>query len=127
MKSDISYCDATKLAELIRTREVSPVEVVQAHLDRIEAVNPKLNAIVTVADDALEAARAAEAALMAGDELGPLHGVPITAKDSIDTAGGLTQRGSPIFKGRIPETDAASAPRFKSPGPSLLAQTTLPY
>jgi aspartyl-tRNA(Asn)/glutamyl-tRNA(Gln) amidotransferase subunit A len=126
MTSDIIYSDATKLAELIRTREVSPVEVVQAHLDRIEAVNPKLNAIVTVADDALAAARVAEAALMAGDELGPLHGVPITAKDSIDTAGVLTQRGSPIFKGRILETDAVSVARLKSAGAILLAKTNLP-
>jgi len=65
MSFDIIYSAATKLAELIRTREVSPVEVVQAHLDRIEAINPKLNAIVTVADGALEAARAAEAAVLA--------------------------------------------------------------
>src|ERR1700732_2545633 len=92
MNSEIIYYDATKLAELIRNREISPVEVVQAHLDRIEAINPKLNAIVTVADGALEAARAAEAAVLAGDEFGPLHGVPITAKDSIDTAGVLTQK-----------------------------------
>ena len=126
MSFDIIYSDATKLAELIRTREVSPVEVVQAHLDRIEAVNPKLNAIVTVADGALEAARAAEAAVLAGDELGPLHGVPITAKDSIDTVGVLTQRGSPIFKGRIPETDATSVARLKSAGAILLAKTNLP-
>ena len=126
MSFDIIYPAATKLAELIRTREVSPVEVVQAHLDRIEAINPKLNAIVTVADGALEAARAAEAAVLAGDELGPLHGVPITAKDSIDTAGVLTQRGSPIFKGRIPETDATSVARLKSAGAILLAKTNLP-
>src|SRR6202048_3480660 len=126
MSFDIIYSDATKLAELIRTREVSPVEVVQAHLDRIEAVNPKLNAIVTVADGALEAARAAEAAVLAGDELGPLHGVPITAKDSIDTVGVLTQRGSPIFRGRIPETDAISVARLKSAGAILLAKTNLP-
>src|ERR1700736_1483478 len=126
MSFDIIYSAATKLAELIRTREVSPVEVVQAHLDRIEAVSLKLNAIVTVADGALEAARAAEAAVLAGDELGPLHGVPITAKDSIDTAGVLTQRGSPIFKGRIPETDATSVARLKSAGAILLAKTNLP-
>jgi aspartyl-tRNA(Asn)/glutamyl-tRNA(Gln) amidotransferase subunit A len=113
MNSDIIYYDAIKLAELIRTREVSPVEVVQAHLDRIEAINPKLNAIVTIADDALEAAKAAEAAVLVGKELGPLHGVPITAKDSIDTAGVLTQRGSPIFKGRVPKTDATSVARLK--------------
>ena len=126
MNSEIIYYDATKLAELIRTRELSPVEVVQAHLDRIEAVNPKLNAIVTVADDALEAAKAAEAAVMAGDELGPLHGVPITVKDSIDTAGVLTQRGSPIFRGRIPTTDAVSVARMKRAGAILLAKTNLP-
>src|ERR1700730_14122136 len=126
MSFDIIYSAATKLAELIRTREVSPVEVVQAHLDRIEAVNPKLNAIVTVADGALEAARAAEAAVLAGDELGPLHGVPFTAKDSIDTARVLTQRGSPIFRGRMPETDATSVARLKSAGAILLAKTNLP-
>ena len=126
MASDIIYSEATRLAELIRTREVSPVEVVQAHLDRIEAINPKLNAIVTVAGDALVAARAAEAAVLAGDELGPLHGVPFTAKDSIDTAGVMTQRGSPIFKGRIPETDATSVARLKSAGAILLAKTNLP-
>jgi aspartyl-tRNA(Asn)/glutamyl-tRNA(Gln) amidotransferase subunit A len=126
LSSSIIYFDATKLAELIRTREVSPVEVVQAHLDRIEAVNPKLNAIVTVADNALKAAKAAESAVLVRAELCPLHGVPFTAKDSIDTAGVLTQRGSPIFKGRIPETDATSVARFKNAGAILLAKTNLP-
>src|SRR5882757_4729262 len=81
MTKEIIFSDATKLAELIRTKEVSPVEVVQAHLDRIAAVNPKINAIVTLADGALNAAKAAEAAVLAGDELGPLHGVPFTVKD----------------------------------------------
>ena len=126
MSSDIIYFDANKLAELIRTREVSPVEIVQAHLDRIGAANPKLNAIVTVADGALEAAKAAEEAVVAGEELVPLHGVPFTVKDSIDTAGVLTQRGSPIFKGRIPDTDATSVARLKSAGGILLAKTNLP-
>src|ERR1700729_249260 len=74
MSTDRIYSDATKLAELIRTREVSPVEVMKAHLDRIEAVNPKVNAIVTIAEDALKSAREAEAAVQRGDELGPLHG-----------------------------------------------------
>ena len=97
MSTELIYSDATKLAELIRTREISPVEVMQAHLDRIEAVNPKLNAIVTLADGALKSAKEAEAAVLRGDELGPLHGVPFTVKDSIDTAKVLTQRGSPIF------------------------------
>jgi aspartyl-tRNA(Asn)/glutamyl-tRNA(Gln) amidotransferase subunit A len=120
------YSDATKLAELIRTKEVSPVEVVQTHLDRIAAVNPKINAIVTLADGALKAAKAAEAAVLAGDELGPLHGVPFTVKDSIDTADVATQRGSPIFKGRVPDADATSVARMKRAGGILLAKTNLP-
>ena len=126
MTKEIIYSDATKLAELIRTREVSPVEVVQAHLDRIAAVKPKNNAIVTLADGALGAAKAAEAAVLAGDELGPLHGVPFTVKDSIDTADVATQRGSPIFKGRVPDVDATSVARMKKAGGILLAKTNLP-
>ncbi|MFC0577084.1 amidase [Paraburkholderia solisilvae] len=120
------YQDATGLAELIRKREISPVEVMQAHLDRIEAVNPKVNAIVTVADDALKAAKTAEAAVLQGHELGPLHGVPFTVKDSIDTAGVPTQRGSLVFKGRIPDADATSVARIKKAGGILLAKTNLP-
>jgi aspartyl-tRNA(Asn)/glutamyl-tRNA(Gln) amidotransferase subunit A len=122
----IFYSDATRLAELIRSREISPVEVMQAHLDRIEAVNPMINAIVTVADDALNAATAAEAAVLSGEDLGPLHGVPFTVKDSIDTAGVLTQRGSPIFRGRRPDADATSVARMKRAGGILLAKTNLP-
>ncbi|MCJ2073254.1 amidase [Methylobacterium sp. J-030] len=126
MTIDIVFSDATRLAELIRTRQVSPVEVVQAHLDRIEAVDPKVNAIVTVAEGALAAAKEAEAAVMAGRDLGPLHGVPFTVKDSIDTAGVMTQRGSPIFRGRTPDTDATSVARLKKAGGILLAKTNLP-
>jgi len=122
----IYYQDASSLAELIRNREVSPVEVVKAHLARIEALNPEVNAIVTVAGNALEAAKAAEAAVRRGDELGPLHGVPFTAKDSIDTANLLTQRGSPIFKGRFPQSDATSVARMKKAGGILLGKTNLP-
>src|SRR4051794_23022454 len=126
MSNDLIRLDATRLAEMIRSREVSPVEVVQAHLDRIEAVNPKINAVVTVAGDALDAAKAAEAAVLAGEQLGPLHGVPFTAKDSIDTAGVMTQRGSPIFRGRVPDADATSVARLKAAGAILLAKTNLP-
>src|ERR1700732_4060074 len=126
MSTELIYSDATRLAELIRTREVSPVEVMKAHLDRIEAVNPRVNAIVTIVENAWESARKAEAAVQREEELGPLHGVPFTAKDSIDTANVLTQRGSPIFRGRIPETDATSVARLKSAGAILLAKTNLP-
>jgi aspartyl-tRNA(Asn)/glutamyl-tRNA(Gln) amidotransferase subunit A len=126
LTAHIIYSDATKLAEMIRTKQVSPVEVVQAHLDRISSVDPKVNAIVTLADGALDAAKTAERAVLAGDELGPLHGVPFTVKDSIDTAGVATQRGSPIFKGRTPDKDATSVARMKKAGGILLAKTNLP-
>jgi aspartyl-tRNA(Asn)/glutamyl-tRNA(Gln) amidotransferase subunit A len=126
MFHDLIYSDATKLAELIRTKELSPVEVMQAHLDRIEAADRDINAIVTVADGALEAAKRAEDAVLAGEHLGPLHGVPFTVKDSIDTAGVLTQRGSPIFRGRLPDEDATSVARMKKAGGILLAKTNLP-
>ena len=126
MSDDIIFSDATGLAELIRTKAVSPIEVVQQHLDRIDAVNPSINAIVTVAENAIAAAKVAEAAILAGDEVGPLHGVPFTVKDSIDTAGVLTQRGSPIFKGRLPDADATSVARMKRAGGILLGKTNLP-
>jgi len=126
MPDQITRFDANKLAELVRNRDLSPVEIVKAHLDRIEAVDPKINAIVTVAEGALAAAKAAEDAVMAGEALGPLHGVPFTVKDSIDTAGVLTQRGSPIFRGRVPTQDATSVVRLKKAGGILLAKTNLP-
>lgn len=126
MSNDIIFSDATELAERIRTKKLSPVEVVRAHLDRIEAVDPKINAIVALAENAMAEARKAEAAIMAGEDVGPFHGVPFTVKDSIDTAGVLTQRGSPIFKGRIPDEDATSVARMKKAGGILLAKTNLP-
>jgi len=122
----IYYQDATRLAELIRNREISPVEVMKVYLDRIESINPQVNAVVTVADNALAAAKEAEAAILRGDKVGPLHGVPFTVKDSIDTENILTQRGSPIFKGRVPERDATSVARMKGAGGILLAKTNLP-
>lgn len=122
----IFYQDAGSLAAMIRRKDISPVEVVKAHLDRIEELNPAINAIVTVAGTALEEARKAEALVLRGDDLGPFHGVPFTVKDSIDTANILTQRGSPIFKGRIPGTDATSVARMKQAGAILLAKTNLP-
>lgn len=126
MTFDAIYTDATELAHLIRSRQVSPVEVLQAHLDRIDAVNPSVNAIVTVSEDAMAAARAAEDAVLRGDDLGQFHGVPFTVKDSIDTADLLTQRGSPIFAGRVPDVDAVGVARMKAAGGIVLAKTNLP-
>src|ERR1700744_6272291 len=126
MTDKITRMDATRLAELIARKELSPVEIVEAHLDRIAAVNLKVNAIVTLADGARAAAKQAEVAIMSGEKVGPLHGVPFTVKDAIDTAGVLTQRASPIFKGRVPETDAPSVARMKAAGAILLAKTNAP-
>jgi aspartyl-tRNA(Asn)/glutamyl-tRNA(Gln) amidotransferase subunit A len=125
--SPIHYQDATTLAALIRTKKVSSREVVQAHLDRIAAVNPKINAVVTLmAEDALKAANAADRAVADGAILGPLHGVPFSIKDSLDTAGVLTQRGSKLFEGNIPDQDAAAVARFKAAGGIPLMKTNLP-
>src|ERR1700754_3791565 len=126
MTANIIHMDASRIAELIANRELSPAEVMKAHLDRIAEVNFKVNAIVTMADDALEEAKKAEAAVMSGAQVGPLHGVPFTVKDSIDTAGVLTQRGSPIFKGRVPDTDATVVARLKAAGAILIAKTNPP-
>jgi aspartyl-tRNA(Asn)/glutamyl-tRNA(Gln) amidotransferase subunit A len=123
----LHYLDAATLAALIRTRKTSSREVVQAHLDRIAAVNPQINAVVTLmADDALKAADAADRAVASGAALGPLHGVPFSVKDSLDTAGVLTQRGSRLFAGNVPDRDATAVARFRAAGGIPLMKTNLP-
>lgn len=118
--------DAVELAELIRTRSLSPREVLAAHLERIEEVNPRLNAVVTLAADAEEQARAAELAVLRGDPLGPLHGVPFTIKDTFDTAGVRTTRGSRVFEDLVPDRDATAVARLKEAGGILLGKTNVP-
>src|SRR5262245_23216312 len=126
MSDPLIYMDATRIAELIAQRELSPVEIMRAHLERIAEVNPKLNAIVALVDGAMDAAKKAEAAVKSGARLGRLHGVPFTTKDGIDAAGVLTQRGSPIFKGRVAATDATVVARLKAAGAILIAKTNTP-
>jgi aspartyl-tRNA(Asn)/glutamyl-tRNA(Gln) amidotransferase subunit A len=123
----IHYQDATRLAELIRTRQLSSREVVQAHLDRISAVNPQINAVVTLmAETALTSADAADKAVASGAPLGPRHGVPFSIKDALDTAGVLTQRGSRLFAGNTPDKDATAVARFKAAGGIPLMKSNLP-
>ena len=123
----IHYMDAVDLAGLIRTKQISSREVVRAHLDRISVINPKINAVVTLlADDALKGAEAADKAVASGAVLGPLHGVPFSIKDALDTAGVLTQRGSKLFAGNVPEKDATAVARFKAAGGIPLMKTNLP-
>jgi Asp-tRNA(Asn)/Glu-tRNA(Gln) amidotransferase A subunit family amidase len=112
-----------EVARLIREGEVSPVELAEAHLGRIARLNPELNAIVTLAPDVLERARVAEAELLRGDGGGPLHGVPITIKDTIDTAGLRTTSGSMLRADYVPATDAPSVARLKAAGAIVLGKT----
>jgi aspartyl-tRNA(Asn)/glutamyl-tRNA(Gln) amidotransferase subunit A len=123
----VYHKDATALAALIRTKQLSSREVVQAHLDRIGAANPQINAVVTLlAEDALKGADIADKAVADGAALGPLHGVPFSIKDSLDTAGILTQRGSKLFASNIPDKDATAVARFKAAGGIPLMKTNLP-
>jgi len=112
-----------ELAQLIRTRAISPVDVVNAFLLRIESLNPKLNAVVTLASDVMEKAREAEAVVMRGDTLGVLHGVPVTIKDTIETAGLRTTSGSAMRAEFIPPHDAPAVARLKAAGAIILGKT----
>lgn len=121
--SDLVATSLTAIVELIRNRQVSPVEVAEAYLQQIARLNPALNAIVTVAPDVMERARAAEATVMRGEGLGPLHGIPLTIKDTIETAGLRTTSGSVIRKDYVPETDAPAVSRLKAAGAIILGKT----
>jgi amidase len=119
---------ASELAELIRTGQVSSVEVVEAHLDRIETVNPELNAVVLVlADQALEAAKLADQRKATGDgELGPLHGVPVTIKENIDVAGTPTTNGVVALREAVAPVDAPLVERLRAAGAVVIGRTNLP-
>jgi aspartyl-tRNA(Asn)/glutamyl-tRNA(Gln) amidotransferase subunit A len=126
MNRDICFADATELARRIRDKQVSPVEVVSAHLERVFEINPKLNAVVTLADDAMDKARAAEQSLAKGEDVGPLHGVPFTCKDAFDVAGVRTTRGSKLFEHHVAEGDAPAVARLKRAGGIFLGKTNVP-
>ena len=126
MTDELYYADAIELAERIRLREVSPVEAAQAHLDRIDAVNPALNALIAFPDGVMDRAREAEAAVLRGEYWGPLHGVPFTVKDCVDTAGVRTTRGSRLFEDRVPSADATVVQRLKDAGGIFIAKSNMP-
>jgi amidase len=117
---------AHRLAELVRAREVSAAEVLAAHLDRLDSLNPGLNAVVQVASDAMDRAAAADAALARGEDPGPLHGVPFTAKDNLETAGVVTAIGVPERAATVPATDATAVARLRGAGGILLGKTNCP-
>jgi len=125
--ADLAYAPATKLAALIRSKKVSPVEITRALLARIERVNPRLNAFCTLTEDAaMKAARAAEQAVMKKKKLGPLHGIPFSIKDLTFTKGVRTMSGSRIFAERVPEHDAPFVRRLKEAGGIMVGKTTTP-
>lgn len=124
---DLCFYTAAELAGLIRGKKVSPVEVTEAFLDRIDRINPLINAYCTVArDTALAAAGEAERAVMSGAELGPLHGVPVAVKDLTPTAGIRTTYGSKIFENHVPARDSAFVERVKKAGGIILGKTNTP-
>src|SRR5215475_10109845 len=119
--------DALTLARQIRTKAISPVAVVDAVLQRIGALQPTVNAFITVtADEARDAARKAETALMRGERLGPLHGVPFSVKDLLFTKGVRTTMGSFIFADHVPAEDAVPVRRLREAGAILIGKTTTP-
>lgn len=122
------YCATTRqLADLIRLKKASSLEVVNSCLARIAQVNPKLNAVVAlVAEDARTHAKAADQKLARGAAVGPLHGVPMTIKDSLDTAGVVTAAGTRGRKKFIPKEDATVVKRLKAAGAILLGKTNTP-
>jgi amidase len=127
MSNDLSRETACELAALIADKVVSPLEVLDAHLETIARVNPRLNAIVTLAADAARAsAEQAEAAILRGETLGALHGLPVVIKDITPTAGIRTTFGSKLFKDYVPSEDAEVVRRLKAAGAIVLGKTNTP-
>jgi amidase len=120
---EITSMPAATLCARIRERALSPVEVLEAHLRRAEALNPVLNALVTFAPDAIEQARAAERTVTRGEPLPPLHGLPLTIKDTIDTANLRTTSGSRTRAERVPAADAPAVARLRAAGAIVFAKT----
>jgi amidase len=125
--TDLFFRSATELARLVRDRDLSACELVEAHIRRIQEVNPLINAVVQLdADRALDTARRADEALARGTPPGPLHGVPFTAKDNFETAGIITAIGVAERAGIVPATDATAVARLKAAGAILLGKTNCP-
>jgi amidase len=124
---EVCMRSATELAALLRDREVSARELVDAHLDRIERLNPAINAIVTLDPEGVRAAAdAADAAMAAGEEVGPLHGLPVAHKDTHATGGMRTTWGSPLHVDTVPAHDELVVSRLKAAGAIRLGKTNVP-
>ena len=125
--SELTFRSAVSMAEQIRQKKLSPVELVEAHLARIEKLNPKLNAFVQVdAEGARRQARAAEESVTRGEKLGPLHGVPISIKSSIEVTGMKCEAGSKLRAGFVAAKDAPLVSRLRKAGAIILGTTNTP-
>jgi len=125
--NELCFLTATELAQLIRTKQLSAQEVMEAHLAQIERVNPTVNAIVTLLPEvALANAKAADAQLARGEAVGPLHGLPVAHKDLVETKGIRTTKGSPLFKDYIPDFDALIVERLRKGGAITIGKTNTP-
>jgi aspartyl-tRNA(Asn)/glutamyl-tRNA(Gln) amidotransferase subunit A len=123
----LAFAPATQLARMIRAREISPVELMRTTLSRAEALDPVLNAICTpIYETAMAQAREAEAAVMRGNPLGLLHGLPITIKDLAMTRGVRTMGGSAVHAGRVPDFDHVHVERLRAAGAISIGKTTVP-
>ncbi|MDE2837806.1 MAG: amidase [Chloroflexota bacterium] len=123
---DLCYLSISEAAELIREKKLSPVELTQAHIDRIDRLNPQVKAYVTRTDEeALARAKTAEAEINAGRYQGPLHGIPVSFKDLYDTAGTRTTGQSRLFADRIPTEDSATVASVKQAGAVSLGKVAL--
>jgi amidase len=125
---DLCFLPARKMADLIRTKKLSSRELMEAHLQQVARVNPKVNAIVTLVpeDQLMAEAKAADEAVARGEIRGPLHGVPVAVKDLVDTKGIRTTYGSPIFRDHIPEADGYVVQREKAAGAIVIGKTNVP-
>ena len=124
---ELAFASATDLLELISTKQISPVELTELYFSRIDRLDSQLNAFLLLThDEAMETAKAAEEAVIRGDELGALHGLPIPIKDTQMTKGIRTTLGSLVFKDRIPERDAAVVERVREAGAIILGKTNVP-
>ena len=125
--SELIYSSATSLAQSIRDKAVSSAEVVDAYISRVEEINPKLNCVVQLsADQARSQAREADAALARGELKGPLHGLPLTTKDSIAMAGVITTSGTLGRKSHVPQEDATVIARLRAAGAIMMGNTNVP-
>jgi len=125
-KADIPLLSVTQLSEFIKDRTISPVEAVESYLERIDNLNGRLFAYLTVnREGALQAARQSEQALDRGEYAGPLHGIPVAVKDQLNTAGIRTTSGTPIFNDFVPDQDATVVANLKSAGAILLGKLNM--